>query len=380
MLEITSHRNGEILNYRHGKESADSLLIQICGIADPQSRVTVNGIGATRNDRQFTAEIALTEKFNTVTAVAKDKFGTRTVSIVLVWDKASFKRYCVRIDDNSFFFTDLAKEKPAKAFDHFYLKGLKKLHEQYDSKFILKCFYSDAHDKDHTTLSLVPDCYKGEFEENSSWLHLAFHALSEFPDRPYQHCTEKQLAHDYDLTTGELKRIAGEKAVTPPTNVHWAMLDPELFHVMRERGVKILTSGGFMANRIYVDGAVQELAATSCDIGFFYEQDVSHHMLKRRSFYDPDHDLFLSRTFFCFNIDTPEEIEAKIRKADSESAETACDVLESVGHEQYAYPRYSNYLSDYFQRLEASCRVPAELGYKSVFLQDGIFGNTAWGK
>ena len=103
-------------------------------------------------------------------------------------------------------------------------------------------------------------------------------------------------------------------------------------------------------------------------------------MLKRRSFYDPDHDLFLSRTFFCFNIDSPEEIEDKIRKADSERSETACDVLEAVGHEQYAYPRYSNYLSDYFQRLETSCRVPAELGYRSVFFQNGIFGNTAWGE
>jgi hypothetical protein len=104
-------------------------------------------------------------------------------------------------------------------------------------------------------------------------LHLAFHALGEFPDRPYQQCTEKQLANDYDLTMKELVRIAGDKSCTPPTNVHWAMLAPQNFHVLKERGLKILTSSGFMSNRIIVDGEIQQLKNTSCDIGFFYEQD-----------------------------------------------------------------------------------------------------------
>ena len=122
MLEITSHRNGEILNYKHGKETADALTILIRGIATPQSTVTVNGIAAKRNDREFSVEIPLTEKINTVTAKARDKFGERTLSIVLVWDKASFKRYAVRIDDNCFFFADLTRNKPKYLMDHFYLK------------------------------------------------------------------------------------------------------------------------------------------------------------------------------------------------------------------------------------------------------------------
>ena len=154
------------------------------------------------------------------------------------------------------------------------------------------------------------------------------------------------------------------------------MLEPHNFSFMRSRGVKILTSSGFMSNRIIVDGRVETLDQGGCDIGFFYEQDVARHMLEKRCFYDPDYDLFLSRSFFCFNIDTPEEIEEKIK---AEDAKGESDVIESVGHEQYAYPSYAMYLPDYFKRLEASCRVPAELGYKPVFFQDGIFGNTAWG-
>ena len=378
MLEITSHRNGEILNHNHGRESGTELLIEVRGIADPQSRVTVNGIPAVRHDREFIAEVPLREKINRVTASARDKFGERTQTITLVWDKASFKRYAVRIDDNCFFLTDLAKEKPKRLFDHFYLRALKSMHEKYGSRFILKCFYRNDHDPDKFTLDRLSDCYRGEFEDNSDWLHLAFHAWSEFPDRPYQHCTDERLAHDYDVTMRELVRIAGEKSCTPPTNVHWAMLPPERFHVMKERGLKILTSGGFMNNRIYVDGKVEDLQAGACDIGFFYEQDVAHYMLDKRTFYDPDCGLFLSRTFFCFNIDTPEEIESKIRREDAAAAETGSEILESVGHEQYAFSHYENYLPDYFKRLETACRVPTELGYRPVFFQDGIFGNPAW--
>lgn len=380
MLEITSHRNGEILNHNCGKETGNSLTILLRGLASPQSTVTVNGIAAKRNDREFSVELPLTEKINTVTAKARDKFGERSLSIVLVWDKASFKRYTVRIDDNSFFFTDLARNRPKRLMDHFYLKKLKELHDKYGSKFILKCFYRNDHDKEKFTIDQTPDCYRSEFEDNSSWLHLAFHSLGEFPDRPYQHCTKKQLAKDYDLTMKELIRIAGEKSCTPPTNVHWAMLEPENFSVLKERGLKILTSGGFMANRLIVEGEVQSIAGNSCDIGFFYEQDVAHHMRNKRCYYDADHGLFLSRTFFCFNIDTPSGIEEMIRKEDARIAETNCDMLECVGHEQYAYPSYFNYLPDYFDRLEACCKIPTLLGYKPVFFQDGIFGNTAWEK
>ena len=377
MLEIISHRNGEILNSRHGIESSSELLITIRGIASVQSHVSVNGIAAVRCDREFYAEIPLREKINRVTVKAKDKFGERTQTIVLVWDKQSFKRYTVRIDDNSFFLTDLAKQRYDSLFDHFYIKQLKNLHEKYGSKFILKCFYENAHDPEKTTLAQVPECYRSDFEKCSDWLHLAFHAWSEFPDRPYQHCSTERLAHDYDITTAELVRIAGEASCTPPTNVHWAMLEPHNFAFMRSRGVKILTSSGFMSNRIIVDGKVESLEQGSCDIGFFYEQDVARHMQLKRCFYDDDHDLFISKSFFCFNIDTPEEIEAKIRFEDRLNT---CDMLECVGHEQYAFPSYFMYLEDYFARLEKCCQIPAELGYKPVFFQDGIFGNTAWGK
>ena len=94
MLEITNFRDGEILNFHHGVESADGLAIRIEGIAPPQEYVTVNGTPAVRHDRIFHADIKLTEKINRITVVSDGYLGEKTLKITLVWDKNSFKRYC----------------------------------------------------------------------------------------------------------------------------------------------------------------------------------------------------------------------------------------------------------------------------------------------
>ena len=197
MLEITSHRNGEVLNHQHGRESAEGLAIRLEGIADPQSQVTVNGKPAERCDRRFFASVLLTDKINRVTVAAHNKFGDFQQSITLVWDKQSFKRYTARIDDNIFFLRELARDRPKSLLEHFYLKNLYRLHRDYGTKFILKCFYRDDHHG--FEMKDVPDCYREEFREHSDWLKLSFHAYSEFPDRPYQHATAARLAADFDL-------------------------------------------------------------------------------------------------------------------------------------------------------------------------------------
>jgi hypothetical protein len=374
MLEITSHRNGEVLNHQHGHETAEGLVILLEGIADPQSLVTVNGRPAKRRDRMFSADVQLTGKTNRVTVAAHNKFGDFQQCITLVWDKQSFKRYAARIDDNIFFLREIAAQRPKSLFEHFYLKNLQRLHQDYGTKFILKCFYRDDHHG--FEMKDFPDRYREEFRDHSDWLKLSFHAYSEFPDRPYQHATATRLAADFDQVKNEIIRFAGEESFIAPTNVHWAMLPPELFSVLYERGSRVLTSGGFLSNRIVVEGEIVEVGSATCDIGFFYEQDVARYMQAKRCFYDPDHDLFLSRTFFCCNIDTPAEIEQKIRMEDAQRDGT--DMMEAVTHEQYAFQDYAGFLPDYFQRLETACKVLTELDYQPVFFSKGIFGNTTW--
>ena len=140
MIEITNLRQGAILNHNHGKESEISLLVNIQGISQQGCPVTVNGITADMDGRFFSAEVPLTEKINTVKAETVTPYGNYAQELTLMWDKKSFKRYQFYIDDHIFTFTDLANERPAHAFDHFYLKYLKSIYEKYGTKFVLNAF------------------------------------------------------------------------------------------------------------------------------------------------------------------------------------------------------------------------------------------------
>ena len=373
MLEITSHRNGAVLNSNDGLETGDYLEIELTGIADPQVIVTVNGGKTSRCDRLFSAPARLDKKINKVTVKSHNKFGDFQQTITLVWDKSSFKRYAMRIDDNIFFLTDIAKERPKSLFDHFYLRALKDIHEKYGTKFILKCFYEN----NHTPFKLkdFPNIYKQEFIDNSNWLRLSFHAYSEFPDRPYQRTAAEKLNADYELVRDELIRFAGAETFMPPTNVHWAMIPPSHIPLMHNWGVRVLT-GSFLSSRIIFDGKVAAAEDNACDIGFFYEQDVTKYLVAKNIYYDADQDIYLSRSCCCCNIDSKEEIEAKIRNADTQFG--GGKVLEAVTHEQYSFPYYFNYLPDHFERIDTTCRIFTELGYQPVYLGEGLLGNTAW--
>ena len=119
MIEITNLRQGAILNSNHGIETQDGLTITVQGISENGLPVFINDVPAEMDGRFFTAPFTLTEKFNTLVASVITPYGKFSQELVLVWDKASRKRYNMYIDDHSFLFTDLAKERPKSAFDHF---------------------------------------------------------------------------------------------------------------------------------------------------------------------------------------------------------------------------------------------------------------------
>lgn len=144
LLEICNTRSGAVLNRHDGMETADALIFRLEGIAAPEATVTVNGVLAERNDQRFSCDVRLTQKINHVAVKASNQFGDCTLEVVLVWDKASFRRYHFFIDDHIFTFADLAQKRPARAFDHFYLKKLKEFHRDYGTKFSLNCFYHNT--------------------------------------------------------------------------------------------------------------------------------------------------------------------------------------------------------------------------------------------
>ncbi len=226
MIEITSHRQGAILNHNHGIETENSLKITISGISDCGQPVKINGKPAVMEGRNFHAEVELTQKLNPITASVTTPYGEYSQNIILMWDKKSVRRYNCYIDDHSFVFTELARQKPKRAFDHFYLAGLKKIHDECGFKVTLNAFYRNDHDKDGFLLNEMPDIWKSEFEDNADWLKFSFHSYSEFPDRPYLEASAEDVGKDYDLVQNEIIRFAGEKSFIAPIVIHWANIHP----------------------------------------------------------------------------------------------------------------------------------------------------------
>ena len=128
MFDITYPRNGAVLNHNHGIETSDGLEIEVRGMCGAGGAVFVNGKEADFDGQGFSAKVQLREKFNTIRAEIEDGNGRSIREIQVLWDKASFKRYNFFIDDHSFVFTEIARQRPAHLLEHFYLKFLHEMH------------------------------------------------------------------------------------------------------------------------------------------------------------------------------------------------------------------------------------------------------------
>ena len=396
MIEITNLCQGAILNRNHGVETEHSLAVQVEGISDHGCPVTVNGVSARMDGRRFFAEVELTQKINIITASTVTPYGNFSQELTVVWDKKSFKRYNFYIDDNIFVFTDLAKERPRKAFDHFYLKGLKDIHDKYGTKFSLNCFYHNAHNE--FLLKDMPDIWKGEFLDNSDWLKFSFHAYSEFPDRPYSEASAEEFGRDWDLVQNEICRFAGESAYIPPCVTHWVNIHPAAAQEMIRRGtccypatlrLRVMGGpsladrqrGGDMAKVQSASLAGTDRNPETLGLKLHYDFGDNRSCLENhRGCYDPLLKIYFYLNDLCCNLtpiaDIPLKAETVLSKAEKFHAET----FGLCTHEQYTFPYYPNYLPDHLERIECAVKYYSDAGCKPVFFNEGILGNTAWDK
>ena len=400
MIEISNFRQGAVLNHNHGKESEKALTVNIQGISSFGFPVYVNGIKADMDGQRFEVELDLTQKINTVCASTTTPYGTYSQELTLVWDKKSFLRCNCYIDDHSFFFTDLAKERPKSAFDHFYLKGLKNIHDKYGLKVTLNLFYHNDHfDFD---LKDMPDIWKSEFIDNSDWMKFSFHSYSEFPDRPYLETTREEFARDWDLVQNEIYRFAGEECYIPPVVIHWGNIHPVAAQEYIARGCRCYTTsmrarvmgGPSLADRQKGGNMtrIQERSASGADktcatdalqmhYGF---ADEANYLKKHGLYYDAGLGLF----FFgrpgklggcCCNLVPLKDIPARCQSMVDGAKDSGCNIVNVGSHEQYTFPYYANYLPDHMQRIEEAARCTLEVGgCKPVFFSEGLMGNTAW--
>lgn len=356
MLKIDFPFHGAVLNRHHGQLVDGGLKIIVQGEAPLRDHVTVNGIPAHRAGTRFSAELILNERESDIVAVASGARGVKEHKVRVVWDKDSRPRYRFSIDDNSFFLRDIAYKKYASLFDCFYLAGLRDLNKKYGARFVLNIYYTTG---DGFDLTQFPDKYKGEWRENAHWLKLAFHAYANLPDRPYQYASAQKLGADLDLVAEQIRRFAGEETYSPPTVIHWGMVQPAVLPVLVQRGVRVLsgmwrwTSGGY-------------------DVNYMLDDERSEWLSRNEALKDFDTGIVFSNIDLICNSTPLDSIVPTLEPIAKDP--NRAEIMDLFTHEQYFWPFYQNYLPDHFQRLDTAIRWVSEHGYIPVFFHEGFLG------
>lgn len=362
LIKIDEPFHGAIFNRRLGQEEGGRLKIKVQGQAPLGCTVIVNGVEARRSGTMFTTEIYLQEHLTDITALAIGWFGENKHTIRVVWDKNSFPRYRFSIDDNIFFLRDIARSRYNSLFDCFYLKGLRDLNNKYGTKFVLNIYYSDGleyTDKEEFLISDFPDKYKSEWKDNSDWLKLAFHAYSNLPDRPYQYASPTKLISDLQKVKEQIYRFAGEQTYSPPTVIHWGMVQPTALKVLSEHGVKVLS--GFTP---LADGRV--------DVNYLLDDVRSEYVVTHDVLMDFENDIVFSNSdITCNNV--PIDAIVPLLEPLVHNPYRA-EIMDLFTHEQYFWPFYVRYVPDHFERLDKAIQFVTEHGYKPVFFHEGLMG------
>jgi hypothetical protein len=348
--------HGAVLNRRHGEAVPGGLKIRVSGRAALDAPVKVNGVPADRAGERFTAEVVLRDRETDIVAASGDVPGGSSSRVRVVWDKNSFPRYRFSVDDNSFFLRDIAQKQYASLFESWYLKIYRDLNEKYGAKFVLNIYYTT---EDGFELSQFPDRYKAEWRDNAKWLSLAFHAYANKPDRPYQNAPPEKLIADLDKVAAEIHRFAGEATYSPPTVIHWGMVQPAALKPLAERGVRVLSGNFSQRNGVW-------------DINYLLDDERSEYLSRHDALKDFASGIVFSKIdIVCNNtpldrgVPTLEPLAADPNRA---------EIMDLFTHEQYFWPFYARYLPDHAQRLEAAIRWVTERGYKPVLFHEGFLG------
>jgi hypothetical protein len=363
-LRICEPFHGAVLNHRHGKQTADALMIRVVGEANAGDRVTVNGVACRRDGGRFEADVPLREHENDLLAAAEGADGRQEAKVRVVWDRYSEPRYRFAIDDASYFLRDIAQKQYKSLFDCFFLKGLRDLHEQYGTKFCVNIYYVACDDNNAPAdtdfrLPQFPDRYKSEWNDNAHWLRLAFHAYANMPPRPYQDAPPEKLAADMDLIAAEVRRFAGERTLAPPPNLHFSMSPHAAFKAMYDRGVREL-SGYFRKS------------GDKYDINYGWDNERSAYILEHNAWKDFESGIVFTRDSMVCNTVPVEKVASELESLVKDP--NAAEIVNLLTHEQYFWEFYQNYIPDHFQRIETAIRWVSERGYQPVFYHEGFLG------
>lgn len=352
-LQVIFPRDGDVLNRHDGVETEQGLKVTVRGRARADTRVLVNGREAARSGDAFTAETLLERRYAPIAVEA----GQERARLEVWWDKGSRKRYRFSSDDNILFLKDLAVDaaRYRSLFDHWYLGFWREMHDAYGAKIHVNIYYQT----DGFDLTQMPDRWKDEWRGNTDWLRLSFHALQDKPDRPYRNAQYAQMAHDYDLVCGHIRRFAGVELIGNTTTVHWAECPKDGMRALRDRGIE----------RVIGLFTVREGV---CTTGYYLSPEQCAYCDTRGAWYDRETGLMFVR---CGAVVNALEVEQIPDFLDARAASpSAGEMMELLIHEQYFRQELALYQPTVKDKVRVALDWATRHGYEPVFWGDGFLG------
>ena len=249
------------------------------------------------------------------------------------------KSFVFTVDDNIWFLRDLSVSPMPSLFDHPYMAMWRGLHERYGMKIQLNLFFAT----EGFTLRQMTDRYKQEFEANSDWLKLSFHSKTEFPRAPYKGSPYGEIFDDCREVNEQIIRFSGEHSLAKTTTVHYCMCTEEGVRALKDIGIRGL-------------------------IGLFGNEEAprrSYHINEQTAQRLRRGEIVLADGIRFFNIDVVLNQYSEVTVLERLKTLAHRDFVEIMIHEQYFYPYYHAYQSDYSHKVESSIALLTELGFVS---------------
>ncbi len=294
------------------------------------------------------------------------------------------------IDDVIWCLRDITRQKYNSLFDNVFFKMLKNAHDDYSMTVQLNLFYRTDffYGDEEFTLAEVTDAYKTEFETNSSWLKFAFHAKQEFPDYPYVNISYEDVKKNYTAVANEIIRFAGEKSLSNALVLHWIAISKEGCKALKDCGVKFLSPSVGERREFNGDDSSlpfghaarlrhnrqpetmvltrvlnnTEIASSVCSYNNITSKQHDAIRWKNTSLVDNETGINFKRLADgpCLNLFTLESLEACLNELKD---------FEYIGisnHEQYFYPDYYAYQSDYADKIYLAGKFLKDNGFSFI--------------
>ena len=357
--------DGDCLNQYDGIEQDGRLVVKALVAAAPDADLYINEEKAFFNGRYFEADVALEGRRTTL--FAEDMNCRENCDRIAVYDfRSAVGKYRISSDDNILFLQDITKNQDVyqSIFENPYLAVYKEAHDKYGASVHLNLFYETddmpyfSIRRDYFNLSMMTDRFKAEWEANSDWLHLSFHAHQEHPDKPYQHTNMKRITQDAEKIHAEIIRFAGEKTLAKVCTVHWGECSIGGIRALRAKGYRGIT--GYFEIK---DGAPF--------VAYYYPPDLTAHVGGRDFWMNTEEDVMHGRIDLVLNTIRYEDLIPTLESIRADPHRSG--FMELMIHEQYFHPDYVAYIPKFRELVLDAAKWAYDYGYRGALMGEVMF-------